>query len=171
MLSKHPIEMSTLQNPFHYLNLVVTWVDIGAKYWIDMVDPWTYVRLTNTSTGQYIIFGDRKESLDGTPMRSYPDEGLLSIVRGDYLRVRLPGKMFTTVRITQPRELPILALSKQSNLGLYFWDDAGTIRYDMASVTDTEKKRIRDIQQTIAIDDRDMRIFVATHAGRKQLPA
>lgn len=88
----HPIQDWYVQTPLAFQPLVRTYMDIITPYLIDVVYSQGRVRLTNTETGEYVIYGNTGITARATDIGT--DEGLFCTMPEGTMRVRLRRNTF-----------------------------------------------------------------------------
>lgn len=99
ILRAHPVQTLKQQSAVIFLSLLRSYVELNTVYLLDQPFTNGRVRLTNTLTGEYVIYGDHSPL--STPHDIGIDEQLFMNIPRGYLRVRTAPGAFEFIDVSQ----------------------------------------------------------------------
>jgi len=141
MSHDHPV-FAYVRNPFVYLSLVRTYVELNTLYWVDTPTAQGRVRLTNVETGEYVIYGDLGGLSDKYDVGE--DECLYMNVPQGHVRVRIADSRFVVVQITD--DLSYRGVTNRWCLKFTQNEETGAVSYDFERFDLSLIERIRTLQ-------------------------
>lgn len=139
---------------FDYLSLLQTYVRLGVEYWLEMASDYGRLRLVDTCTGEYMIYGDQTRFFDEKVDAFGKDERLYMNMPAGSIRVRVQENppVFTIVSIQD--DLMYRAIVNRWCL-LFTKNGQGVITYEFTRFDHGLVSRIRTLQYA-ALEDAPM---------------